>query len=63
MRKSKFFCDKCGKEITCDNDYVDLDIDCCDIQDTYDLCVDCYDELTKMVKVFFNNGIHAKKDM
>ena len=56
MKKIDTFCDICGKEIIDEeNGYVDLDIDCCDVQDSYDLCENCYEELTKIVKEYLND--------
>ena len=64
MKKIDAFCDICGKKIIDEeNGYVDLDIDCCDVQDAYDLCEECYLKLTNIVKGFLDNGLQKKEDM
>lgn len=54
MTETKYFCDHCRKELNLQKDREDigLDLDVCYI--TADLCLECTNKLTKLVKDFLN---------
>lgn len=52
MRKEVYICDHCGKQMDTLDDYCDMDIDDFDFIISVDLCVECYEELSKMIKKF-----------
>lgn len=53
MKELVITCDHCGKRLNNMVDYNDLDIELKEWIDT-DLCSNCYEELTKLVKQFTN---------
>ena len=55
MRVTKDYCDHCGKELDCMNDYGDTEIVV--LTSFYaDLCAECIDELDKIVLAYCKKG-------
>lgn len=52
MRKEVYVCDHCGKEIDSMNDYTDFEIDNFNFVKEVDLCKNCFDKLSDIVKKF-----------
>ena len=54
MRKTKYYCDHCGKELDWNKDYIDYDIS--SLIENVDICKECLDEYIEYTKNFLKAG-------
>lgn len=57
MTQTKTYCDHCGKELDEMHDYPLTEFDTIDEFVRCDLCKDCYEELSKLIRWFVNKEI------
>ena len=52
MKQLRTTCDHCGKEMNSMNDYEDVEFDTFNEWFSTDLCLDCYREISHIIKQF-----------
>lgn len=63
MQKMVYTCDHCGKKMNEMTDYVDISFDIIDNWIHTDLCLECYEKISHIIKEFCSREHQNEKEM